>query len=164
METMSVSNNTGKSRRHSEAGQRLSWLEAIFYPLIKVNFALSVKLNQWREDRFSSLASRITSWQVFFLSGGGSLWLLPPIKTWNDIYWASGTLLFLFFCALFGMHKWVMYIVYKSRMGSRISKKRKIGRLQILSFAMSWTAFLFFAITIILKAYWYHTRFFWWNK
>lgn len=160
---MSFSNNATKTRSNSESGQRLSWLETIFYPLIKVNFALSVKLNQWREDRFSSLASRITCWQTFFLSGGVSLWLLPPIKTWNDIYWASGTVLFLFFCALFGMHKWVMYIVYKSRMGSRVSKKRNLGRLQILGLLMNWMAFLFFVITIILKAYWYHTRFFWWN-
>lgn len=160
---MSLSNNPAREKGHSEREQKLTWLEAVFYPLIKANFAFSVMLNQWRQDRFSSLASRLTSWQTFFLTGGLSLWLIPPVKTWNDIYWASGTLLFLFFCSLFGMHKWVLFVIYKSKAGSKVTKSRNQKKLQYISLLITILLFSFFCLTIILKAYWYHTRFFWWN-
>jgi hypothetical protein len=163
MDTVTFISDKKQSEKRRSEEKNLSLLEALFYPFIKVNFALSIKLNQWREDRFSSLASSLTCWQAFFFSGASALWLLPPIKKKEDIYWASSVLIFLFFCTLFGMHKWVMFIIYKSKIGSRISKKRNLNKLRTVSLLLTILLFTGFSLTIILKAYWYHTRFFWWN-
>jgi hypothetical protein len=164
MESITVASGQQKTERKSEKTSKLNLLEAIFYPFLKMNFAISIRLNQWREDRFSSLASSLTCWEAFFFSSSIALWLLPQIRTKNDIYWTASTLSFLFFCSLFGMYKWNMHIIYKSKLGSKISSKRNLGRLQIAGILLQILIFAGFLITVTLKAYWYHTRFFWWNQ
>jgi hypothetical protein len=143
--------------------QKLNFIESLFYPFLLLNFAISVKLLDWREDRYMANAASLTAWQFFFLVASITIWAFPAIRTTNVIYWMSCTLLFSAFTSLFGMNKWLQSLINKSRIGSKISKKSNLEFLNTLGIILFVLCFLTFFGTIVLKAYWYHTRFFWWN-
>jgi len=143
--------------------QKLNFIESLFYPFLLLNFAISVKLLDWREDRYMANAASLTAWQFFFLVASITIWAFPAIRTTNDIYWISSTLVFIAFTSLFGMNKWLQSVINKSRIGSKISKKSNLEFLNTLGLILFVLCFLTFFSTVVLKAYWYHTRFFWWN-
>jgi len=143
--------------------QKLNFIESLFYPFLLLNFAISVKFLDWREDRYMAKAASLTTWQFFFLISSTTIWAFPAIRTTNDIYWISCTLLFIAFASLFGMNKWLQSLINKSRMGSKISKKSNLELLNTLGIVLFVLCFLTFSTSVVLKAYWYHTRFFWWN-
>jgi len=143
--------------------KNLNFLESIYYPFLLINFALTVKFLGWKEERYSSNAANMTAWQFFFFLASATIWIFPRIKTQNDINWILCTLGFEFFICIFGLNKWLQSIIYKGRVGSKISKNRN---LEFLAASGLFFLILFFAsffISVVLKAYWYHTRFFWWN-
>lgn len=150
--------NSGKSRT-----KKLNFIESLFYPFLLLNFAISVKILEWREDRYMANAAAFTTWQFFFVFASITIWVFPAIRSTNDIYWISCTLLFIAFASLFGMNKWLQGLINKSRMGSKISKKSNLELLNTLGIILFVLCFLSFSTSVVLKAYWYHTRFFWWN-
>jgi hypothetical protein len=160
---MTLTENQTSTKTRRERIRNLNLAESIFYPFLLANFAVSITLLTWKEDRFSSITAYITSWQFFFLASSAAIWAFPPVKTTADIYWIFSTLGFLFFVSVFGLNKWLQSIIYKAKIGSKISRKRNLRILNSLGIFLSLTAFLIFFISVVLKAYWYHTRFFWWN-
>lgn len=160
---MTITENQINLNSVKSKAQKLNFIESLFYPLLLLNFAISVKLLDWREDRYMAKAASLTTWQFFFLFASITIWVFPAIRTTNDIYWIFCTLSFIAFTSLFGMNKWLQSLINKSRMGSKISKKSNLELLNTLGIFLLVLSFLTFFSTVVLKAYWYHTRFFWWN-
>ena len=160
---MTVSENQLGMSRHRNTTQKLNFLESIFYPFLLVNFAVAIKFLKWKEDRYSSFTANVTSWQFLFFSASIAIWTFPAIKTKGDIYWIFSTLGFLAFTSLFGMSKWLQSVIYKAKLGSKISRKKNLDLLQTAGLIMLIIFFLAYFISVVLKAYFYHTRFFWWN-
>ena len=150
--------NSGKSR-----SQKLNFIESIFYPFLFLNFAVSVWFLKWKEDRYGATAASLTAWQFFFFISGVTMWVFPKIRNTSDIYWLLSTILFMSFASHFGLNKWLQYLINKSRLGSKISNKEKLQISKTLGLILFSLFLVGFVITVILKAYWYHTRFFWWN-
>jgi hypothetical protein len=160
---MTITDNQINLNSVKTKAQKLNFFESLFYPLLMLNFAIAVKIMQWREDRYMQYAASITTWQIYFLFASVIIWAFPAIRTTNDIYWISATLVFGAFSTLFGMNKWLQSLIYKSRMGSKISKKTNLEFLNTLGIILFVLCFLIFSTSVVLKAYMYHTRFFWWN-
>ncbi len=160
---MTITENQINLNSVKSKAQKLNFIESLFYPLLLLNFAISVKLLDWREDRYMAKAASLTSWQFFFIISSTTIWAFPAIRTTNDIYWIFCTLSFFAFTSLFGMNKWLQSVINKSRIGSKISKKSNLEFLNTLGIFLLVLSFLTFFSTVVLKAYWYHTRFFWWN-
>jgi hypothetical protein len=160
---MTLTENRVQMETQRERTSKLNLVESIFYPFLLLNFAITVNYLAWKEDRFTSNASSLTAWQFFFVISSATIWLFPPVKTQNDIYWIFGTLGFELFISVFGMNKWFQSIIYKGRIGSKISKKQNLGMLNTAGIFTMLLISATFLVTVVLKAYWYHTRFFWWN-
>ena len=160
---MTLTENRINFKKNKKTSSKLNLAEAFFYPFLIVNFAVTVNFLIWKEDRFSSNASSLTAWQFFFLISSSTIWLFPPVKTQSDIYWILSTLGFELFVAVFGMKKWFQNIIYKAKIGSKIYRMDSLlfynsaGMIIMTLFSAA------FMISVVLKAYWYHTRFFWWN-
>lgn len=160
---MTLTENRIQMKTQKIRTSKLNLAEAIFYPFLLLNFAITVNFLSWKEERFSTNASSLTAWQFFFILSSATIWLFPPVKTQNDINWIFSTLGFELFVCIFGMNKWLQSIIYKAKIGSKISKKRNLGLLNTTGIFLMLLISASFLITVILKAYWYHTRFFWWN-
>jgi|GEM_PF-4195454 hypothetical protein len=160
---MTLTENRVGMKTRSERNPRLNPAETIFYPFLLLNFAITVNFLSWKEERYTRNASSLTAWQFFFVVSSVTIWLFPAVKTTNDIIWIFCTLGFELFTCVFGTSKWLQSIIYKAKIGSKISKKRNLGMLNTLGIFIMLMISAAFLVSVILKAYWYHTRFFWWN-
>ena len=142
---------------------KINRIETLIAPLIKINYSISIAYNDWRYERYIPLAAKITAWQIFFSLTIVSLLLLPPVKSKDEMLWASGTIIFWMIVCFYVVERKIIRLIYRMRLSYSMSRKKNLLPLQIKGILVTTPMFAVFLLMVILKIYEYHTRFFWWN-
>ena len=135
----------------------------ILQNVLLANYSLSVYLNNWREEMYTTFAAKITCFEIFSVLITLQYIFYPKLKNQQDVIYFCSLAAAIFYISIFYIRTHVM-LLFKN------FKIKRLHHLKGNDLPSRTTAFFLLANSILISSaftlkeiYEYHTRFFWWN-